>query len=285
MDEGDFMEDKNRSLYNYLVEKAPEMTKDWRGFQVVKAGSDYSADAPPERARKVEEQNTEYFRTVAKSLLQTEEEMKETIANWTKQTSADRVKSRTSLVDVQRNLSIFRKIYWMHIKRFAETAELDIKAEDIFHWQEIIDYTLDYVMETFTENFMDILLSRLSAQSILIKELSSPVIPLSLEVGLLPLIGDIDTERAKFIMESTLQQSVKLGITHLIIDLSGVIMVDTMVAHQIFKVISSLKLTGIQSTLLGIRPEVAHTAIQLGIDFKNIATENSLEKVFRKLNL
>ena len=279
------MEDKNRSLYNYLVEKAPDMTKDWRSFQVVKAGSDYSADAPLERARKVEEQNTKYFRTVAKSLLQTEEEMKETIANWTKQTSADRVKSRTSLVDVQRNLSIFRKVYWMHIKRFAETADLDIKAGDIFHWQEVIDYTLDYVMETFTENFMDILLSRLSAQSILIKELSTPVILLSSEVGLLPLIGDIDTERAKFIMESTLQQSVKLGITHLIIDLSGVIMVDTMVAHQIFQVISSLKLIGVQSTLLGIRPEVAQTAIQLGIDFKDITTENSLEKVFRKLNL
>lgn len=279
------MEDKNRSLYNYLVEKAPDMTKDWRSFQVVKAGSDYSADAPLERARKVEEQNTKYFRTVAKSLLQTEEEMKETIANWTKQTSADRVKSRTSLVDVQRNLSIFRKVYWMHIKRFAETADLDIKAGDIFHWQEVIDYTLDYVMETFTENFMDILLSRLSAQSLLIKELSTPVILLSSEVGLLPLIGDIDTERAKFIMESTLQQSVKLGITHLIIDLSGVIMVDTMVAHQIFQVISSLKLIGVQSTLLGIRPEVAQTAIQLGIDFKDITTENSLEKVFRKLNL
>jgi rsbT co-antagonist protein RsbR len=137
MDEGEFMEDKNRSLYNYLVEKAPDMTKDWRSFQVVKAGSDYSADAPLERARKVEEQNTKYFRTVAKSLLQTEEEMKETIANWTKQTSADRVKSRTSLVDVQRNLSIFRKVYWMHIKRFAETADLDIKAGDIFHWQEV----------------------------------------------------------------------------------------------------------------------------------------------------
>ncbi|WP_396126104.1 STAS domain-containing protein [Cytobacillus firmus] len=147
----------------------------------------------------------------------------------------------------------------------------------------VIDYTLDYVMETFTENFMDILLSRLSAQSLLIKELSTPVIPLSSEVGLLPLIGDIDTERAKFIMESTLQQSVKLGITHLIIDLSGVIMVDTMVAHQIFQVISSLKLIGVQSTLLGIRPEVAQTAIQLGIDFKDITTENSLEKVFRKL--
>ncbi|PAE23552.1 STAS domain-containing protein [Bacillus sp. 7894-2] len=279
------MVDKNQSLYNYLVEKAPEMTKDWRSFQVVKAGSDYSSDAPPERARKVEEQNTKYFRTVAKSLLQTEEEMKETIANWTKQTSADRVKSRTSLVEVQRNLSIFRKVYWMHIKRFAETADLNIKTEDIFHWQEVIDYTLDYVMETFTENFMDILLSRLSAQSILIKELSTPVIPLSSEVGLLPIIGDIDTERAKFIMESTLQQSVKLGITHLIIDLSGVIMVDTMVAHQIFKVISSLKLIGIQSTLLGIRPEVAQTAIQLGIDFKEITTENSLGKVFRKLNI
>lgn len=279
------MADKTFALYDYLVEHAPEMTKDWRSWQVVKIGSDYSADAPPETVRKINEQNTQYIRTIAKSLLQTEEEMKETISNWTKQTSSDRVKSRTSLVEVQRNLGVFRKVYWKHIKLFAESADLNIEVADVFHWQETIDYTLDYVMETFTENFMDILLNRLSAQSSLIKELSTPVISLSSEVGLLPLIGDIDTERAKYILESTLQQSVKLGISHLIIDLSGVVMVDTMVAHQIFQVMSSLKLIGVKSTLLGIRPEVAQTAVQLGIDFNDINTENSLKKVIKKLNI
>ncbi|KAF0816080.1 RsbR, positive regulator of sigma-B [Bacillus sp. ZZV12-4809] len=39
------------------MEKASEMTKDWRSFQGGKAGSDYSSDAPPERAKKVDEQN------------------------------------------------------------------------------------------------------------------------------------------------------------------------------------------------------------------------------------
>ncbi|CAM3699049.1 hypothetical protein GCM10009865_39550 [Aeromicrobium ponti] len=58
-------------------------------------------------------------------------------------------------------------------------------------------------------------------------------------------------------------------------------MVDTMVAH----VMSSLKLIGVKSTLLGIRPEVAQTAVQLGIDFKDINTENSLKKVIKKLNI
>ncbi|MBT2688859.1 STAS domain-containing protein [Bacillus sp. ISL-47] len=279
------MADKTRALYEYIVEHATEMTKDWRSWQAVKIGSDYSAEAPLETVKKIDEQNTQYIRTVAKSLLQTEEEMKETISNWTKQTSADRVKSRTSLVEVQRNLGVFRKVYWKHIKLFSEKADQNIEVKDIFHWQETIDYTLDYVMETFTENFMDILLNRLSAQSSLIKELSTPVIPLSSEVGLLPLIGDIDTERAKYILEYTLQQSVKLEISHLIIDLSGVVMVDTMVAHQIFQVMSSLQLIGVQSTLLGIRPEVAQTAVQLGIDFKNINTENSLKKVIKKLNI
>jgi rsbT co-antagonist protein RsbR len=96
---------------------------------------------------------------------------------------------------------------------------------------------------------------------------------------------DIDTERAKFIMESTLLQSVKLGISHLIIDLSGGIMVDTMVSYQIFQVIVSLKLIGVQSTLLGIRPEAAQTAIQLGIDFTDIITENALVKVLNKINI
>lgn len=60
-------------------------------------------------------------------------------------------------------------------------------------------------------------------------------------------------------------------------------MVDTMVAHQIFQLIDSLRIVGIKAILTGIRPEVAHTAIQLGIDFSDITTESSLQNVIKKL--
>ncbi len=104
------------------------------------------------------------------------------------------------------------------------------------------------------------------------------------EIGLLPIIGDIDTHRARGLLESTLNQSVELGINILILDLSGVVMVDTMVAHEIFQLIDALRLIGTDTILTGIRPEVAQTSIQLGLTFDGIQIENSLKNVFASLS-
>ena len=60
-------------------------------------------------------------------------------------------------------------------------------------------------------------------------------------------------------------------------------MVDTMVAHQIFKLMDALKLLGVQTIVTGIRPEVAQTAVQLGIDFSDIMTEGNLQNVIKKI--
>ncbi|MFP3340442.1 STAS domain-containing protein, partial [Micrococcus sp. SIMBA_131] len=65
-------------------------------------------------------------------------------------------------------------------------------------------------------------------------------------------------------------------VDHLFIDLSGVYLVDTRVAQQIFQLITGLKLIGVTATLSGIRPEIAQTAVQLGIDFGEILITSNL---------
>lgn len=277
------MNEKNQALYDYLIEHAEETTRDWAGYREIKVGSDYSADAPREVANKVIEQNTGYVKVLAKSLLQTKDEMRESIANWTKKTAEDRVQSNTTLNEVAKNLGIFREVFWKHIKAFINQTNFAITVDDILKWERIINYALDYVFETFTAVFMEILFNRLKSQSNLIMELSSPIIPLSDDIGLLPLIGDIDTTRAKWILESTLEQSVTLKINQLIIDLSGVAAIDQMVAFKLLQVVQSLKLIGVQTTFIGIRPQVAQAAVTLGFSLENVHAENSLIKVLTKL--
>lgn len=277
------MNKKAEALFQFLVDHAADFTEDWQKRQRVIKGSDYSADAPPEVMNRVKEQNSNYVRLVAKSLLQTDSEMKETIAAWTSQTAADRIKSNTQLTEVAWNSGVFRRVYWEYIQKFVKQTELDITLEDVFEWEKKLNYTLDYVFETFIIVFMEILMNRLSSQASLIRELSAPVITLTNSVGLLPLIGEIDTTRAKGLMESTLTQSVQSGINTLILDLSGVVMVDTMVAHQIFKMVDALKLIGVNTIVTGIRPEVAQTAVQLGLDFSGIMTGGNMQNVIKKL--
>ncbi|MEH7885008.1 STAS domain-containing protein [Bacillus sp. JJ1609] len=279
------MNTKAEALYQFLVHHATDFTEDWLKRQQINTGSDYSADAPPEVMNKVKEQNSNYVRLVAKSLFQTESEMKETISAWTSQTAADRIKSQTQLTEVAWNSGVFRRVYWEYIQKFVKQTDLDITLDDVFVWEKKLNYTLDYVLETFIISFMEIMMNRLSSQATLIRELSAPVITLTNNVGLLPLIGEIDTTRARGLMESTLTQCVQEGINTLVIDLSGVVMVDTMVAHQIFKLMDALKLLGIQSVMTGIRPEVAQTAVQLGLDFSGIMTAGNLQNVIKKLLL
>ncbi|WP_226641739.1 STAS domain-containing protein [Mesobacillus subterraneus] len=277
------METKSKALYEFLVEHATDFSEDWLKRQRVIKGSDYSADAPSEVMNRVKEQNSNYVRLVAKSLYQSEEEMKEIISAWTSQTAADRIKSKTDLTEVAWNSGVFRRVYWEYVQRFVKQTNMEITLDDVFTWEKKINYTLDYVFETFIVVFMEILMNRLASQATLIKELSAPVISLTKEVGLLPLIGEIDTTRAKSLMESTLTQSIDEGINTLIVDLSGVVMVDTMVAHQIFKLMDALNLLGVRSIVTGIRPEVAQTAVQLGIDFSGITTEGNLQNVVKKI--
>ncbi|MFP3729131.1 STAS domain-containing protein, partial [Priestia filamentosa] len=123
--------------------------------------------------------------------------------------------------------------------------------------------------------------SRLKAQQEMINELSSPIISLTKHVALLPLVGDIDTARAKFILDSTLTQCTEREIHHLLVDLSGVVMIDTMVAQQLFQLIETLNLIGVTSTFSGIRPEIAQTAVQLGINFNRVSIVSTLEQAVK----
>lgn len=116
-------------------------------------------------------------------------------------------------------------------------------------------------------------------------ELSIPIVRVTEEIGVLPLVGNIDTKRAQQLMDKALTEGTDLNLQYMIIDLSGVPIIDTMVADQIFKVISSLKLVGIETKLTGIRPEIAQTMVNIGIDFKNVFTFSSLHQAIKSLNV
>ncbi|HET6871478.1 MAG TPA: STAS domain-containing protein, partial [Sporolactobacillaceae bacterium] len=80
--------------------------------------------------------------------------------------------------------------------------------------------------------------------------------------------GELSEERAKIIMEQILQKALDFKLDHLFIDLSGVLTIDTMVAHEIIKIVNSLRLLGVKSILTGIRPEISRTIVNLGINFE-----------------
>ncbi|PEQ92615.1 RsbR protein [Bacillus sp. AFS006103] len=117
-----------------------------------------------------------------------------------------------------------------------------------------------------------------SLQKIALQELSAPLIPIFENITIMPLVGTIDTERAKSIMENLLQGVVKHRAAVVLIDITGVPVVDTMVAHHIIQASEAVRLVGAKCIIVGIRPEIAQTIVNLGINLTQVMTKNSLQK-------
>ncbi len=115
-------------------------------------------------------------------------------------------------------------------------------------------------------------------QKIALQELSASLIPVFDKISVMPLVGTIDTERAKQIMENLLEGVVKHRAEVVLLDITGVPVVDTMVAHHIIQAADAVRLVGAKCMLVGIRPEIAQTIVTLGINLQDFTTTSTLQR-------
>jgi anti-anti-sigma regulatory factor len=116
-----------------------------------------------------------------------------------------------------------------------------------------------------------------------IREIGTPVIPLLPHVLLIPLIGTIDTARVQQLIETTLRGIGTYQATEILLDLTGVPLVDTQVAGVLIQVTRASMLLGARITLVGVRPEIAQSLVSLGIDLSFISTESTLSAAIERL--
>ncbi|MEU8266503.1 STAS domain-containing protein [Sphaerisporangium sp. NPDC049002] len=107
-------------------------------------------------------------------------------------------------------------------------------------------------------------------------ELSTPVVKLWEGIVAVPLVGTLDSARTQVVMEKLLQTLVDTGSEYAVIDITGVPAVDTQVAQHLLKTVMAARLMGASCVISGIRPQIAHTIVTLGIEFGDIVTKATL---------
>jgi len=107
-------------------------------------------------------------------------------------------------------------------------------------------------------------------------ELSTPVVRLWRHVLAVPLIGTLDSARTQVVMNNLLESIQANEARVAIIDITGVPTVDTAVAQHLLQTVSAVRLMGAECVISGIRPSIAQTITQLGIDLSHIVTRGSL---------
>jgi len=133
-----------------------------------------------------------------------------------------------------------------------------------------------FTIETYMKGREEII----SRQQQELLELSTPVVQLWKGVLALPLIGTLDSARTQVVMESLLQAIVDTGSVIAIIDITGVPVVDTLVAQHLLKTVAAARLMGADCIISGIRPQIAQTIVHLGVDIGDVITKATLAEAF-----
>jgi anti-anti-sigma regulatory factor len=117
----------------------------------------------------------------------------------------------------------------------------------------------------------------IAAQTAALAELSTPLIPISEQIVVMPLIGVVDPQRAERVLVTLLQGVQGSRARVAILDITGVPVVDSSVAEALVRAASSVRLLGAEVVLTGIRPDVARSLIELGLDLSTLITRGTLE--------
>ena len=105
-----------------------------------------------------------------------------------------------------------------------------------------------------------------------VRELASPVMPVQEGILVMPLIGAIDSERAALLMDSLLRAIERHRARIVIMDVTGVPLVDSQVAQTLMQAADAARLLGTKTILVGVRPELAQTIVGLGLDLRGLVT-------------
>jgi rsbT co-antagonist protein RsbR len=110
-----------------------------------------------------------------------------------------------------------------------------------------------------------------------VRELASPIVPVLDGILVMPLVGEIDSQRAAMLTETLLGGIERHHASVVILDVTGVPLIDTQVAQTLLDAARAVKLLGTQTILVGLRPELAQTIVGLGLDLTGLITQADLQ--------
>lgn len=117
----------------------------------------------------------------------------------------------------------------------------------------------------------------IEAQRARLAEMSTPVIPVTDEIIVMPLIGAVDRERASQVLTAALDGAQRHRARALILDVTGVKQIDAGVAGALINVASALRLLGTEAVVTGIAPGFARALVDLGMDHAAFTTMGTLK--------
>jgi rsbT co-antagonist protein RsbR len=202
------------------------------------------------------------------------------ISEWAPQIGKRRAEMGLSLDDMMVVVTKIREFCWQELTEFGSDrlAIGDVRRfEDaISEFSRLLLLGYSRAMIALQQELRD-QAEQIAAQQQTIRELSTPILPLYEGILILPLVGAIDSFRASQIMERLLTAIAERQADIVILDITGVPVIDTAVANYLLQTARAAQLIGAQVILVGIGAEIAQTIVQLGVELRGIQIGANLQ--------
>ncbi len=180
----------------------------------------------------------------------------------------------------------------IQVLRNLVLGQLDLFLQDHQPWTPKQVCHLEDFLHTFNGNFLVAfgdqfkrmqenitrMEEELDSQMRTIRELGTPILPVHEGIIVLPIVGMLDSSRANQVMENLLVAITDFQADMVIMDITGVPVVDTSVANYLLQTTRAVNLVGAHVILVGIGSEIAQTMVQLGVDLSTITTLANLQE-------
>ncbi|MDQ1145953.1 anti-anti-sigma regulatory factor [Bacillus sp. SORGH_AS 510] len=209
--------------------------------------------------------NTDLLNNAHRLVMYVVEEREHELILFAKQEGVSWAKHSLTIAFKLEWVQAIRRTLWDFLYNYETLTNLNSSRENFYtlekNTNQLIDQFLNYFFISYTK-YRDELLD---TQRKLVENLSVPIIPLSKEVCILPLIGNIDMVRMNTIEDKVLNNIERTHIQTLIIDFSGVAQMDEDVINYLIKIINGINMMGCKSVLTGLRAENVKLMIRLGL--------------------
>jgi rsbT co-antagonist protein RsbR len=159
--------------------------------------------------------------------------------------------------------------------RLADEARQDLgRASRIGEaMNRFIDIAMGHIGEAYLATKEQIIREQQEA----IREISTPVLQVRDQLLIIPIVGVVDTHRARLLTESLLKAIRERRAKGVVMDITGVPIVDSKVANHLAQACEAARLMGAQVVMTGISSEIALTLVTIGAQLPGVRTMADLQ--------
>ncbi|TMK96700.1 MAG: STAS domain-containing protein, partial [Actinobacteria bacterium] len=177
-----------------------------------------------------------------------------------------------SFVSWFRALSVVRPMITRRLR-----AAFEAEPDRLFSVVDAMGKWFDSTMAVIGDAYLSAKQETILEQQEAIRELSTPVLTLLNGLLLLPVVGVIDSHRARQMTDQLLQAIHQHRAKVVVIDITGVGAVDSMVANHLLQAVEAAGLLGATAIVTGVSAEVAQTVVRIGVDLTRLRTVGDLQ--------